>query len=59
MSCFKRRFVNFGKMLLQFEVGTGSYVGTRGPITEKIQTAFFDIVNGRNPKYAEWLTLVA
>ncbi len=32
--------------------------GSRGPITEKIQAAFFDIVNGRNPKYAEWLTLV-
>ena len=31
-------------------------VGSRGPITEKIQSAFFDIVNGRNPKYAEWLT---
>ena len=36
------------------EIGRGS----RGPITEKIQAAFFDIVNGRNPKYAEWLTLV-
>src|SRR5574343_470155 len=34
-------------------------IGSRGPITEKIQSAFFDIVNGRNPKYAEWLTLVA
>ena len=33
--------------------------GSRGPITEKIQAAFFDIVNGRNPKYAEWLTKVA
>jgi branched-chain amino acid aminotransferase len=33
--------------------------GYRGPITEKIQAAFFDIVNGRNPKYAEWLTKVA
>jgi branched-chain amino acid aminotransferase len=33
-------------------------LGTRGPITEKIQTAFFDIVNGRNPKYAHWLTQV-
>ena len=33
-------------------------IGSRGPITEKIQTAFFDIVNGRNPKYAHWLTLV-
>ena len=32
--------------------------GARGPITEKIQSAFFDIVNGRNPKYAEWLTPV-
>ena len=32
--------------------------GTRGPITEKIQSAFFDIVNGRNAKYAEWLTKV-
>jgi len=32
--------------------------GSRGPITEKIQTAFFDIVNGRNPKYAHWLTHV-
>jgi branched-chain amino acid aminotransferase len=32
--------------------------GARGPITEKIQSAFFDIVNGRNPKYAHWLTKV-
>ncbi len=32
--------------------------GARGPITEKIQAAFFDIVNGRNEKYAHWLTLV-
>ncbi len=32
--------------------------GCRGPITEKIQNAFFDIVNGRNPKYAHWLTKV-
>jgi branched-chain amino acid aminotransferase len=32
--------------------------GRRGPITEKVQTAFFDIVNGRNPKYAHWLTKV-
>ena len=32
--------------------------GCRGPITEKIQRAFFDIVNGRNPQYAHWLTLV-
>lgn len=32
--------------------------GERGPITEKIQSAFFDIVGGRNPKYAGWLTPV-
>jgi branched-chain amino acid aminotransferase len=38
----------------RIELGRGS----RGPITEKIQTAFFEIVKGRNPKYAEWLTLV-
>ena len=33
-------------------------IGSRGPITEKIQAAFFDIVNGRNAKYASWLTAV-
>jgi branched-chain amino acid aminotransferase len=32
--------------------------GSRGPLTEKIQSAFFDIVNGRNGRYAEWLTTV-
>jgi branched-chain amino acid aminotransferase len=32
--------------------------GSRGPITEKIQGAFFDIVHGRNPKYRNWLTPV-
>lgn len=32
--------------------------GARGPMTANIQSAFFDIVNGRNPKYAHWLTLV-
>ena len=32
--------------------------GRRGPITEKMQKAFFDVVNGRNPKYHEWLTKV-
>ena len=42
----------------RIELGTGEYAGRRGPITEKIQAAFFDIVNGRNPKYAEWLTRV-
>jgi branched-chain amino acid aminotransferase len=32
--------------------------GTRGPITEKLQSAFFDIVNGKNAKYASWLAKV-
>lgn len=32
--------------------------GYRGPVTEKLQTAFFDVVNGRNPKYASWLAKV-
>ena len=32
--------------------------GARGPVTTKIQAAFFDIVNGRNPQYAEWLSKV-
>ncbi len=32
--------------------------GSRGPITEKIQSLFFDVVNGRNPKYSQWLTPV-
>ena len=44
--------------LVRIELGGGEFAGTRGPITEKIQTAFFDIVNGRNPKYAAWLTAV-
>ena len=39
----------------RIEIGCGA----RGPITEKIQSAFFDIVNGRNRKYAEWLSPVA
>jgi branched-chain amino acid aminotransferase len=42
----------------RIELGKAGYVGSRGPITEKIQSAFFDIVNGRNPKYSHWLTLV-
>jgi len=38
----------------RIEIGCGS----RGAITEKIQSAYFDIVNGRNPKYTHWLTKV-
>ncbi len=32
--------------------------GTRGPITEKLQQAYFDVVFGRNEKYARYLTYV-
>lgn len=32
--------------------------GTRGPITTKLQSLFFDIVAGRAPQYNHWLTLV-
>lgn len=40
------------------EIGNRGDGGSRGPVTEKIQAAFFDIVNGKNPKYAHWLTKV-
>jgi len=32
--------------------------GSRGPVTERLQAAFFDIVNGANPKYARWMSPV-
>jgi branched-chain amino acid aminotransferase len=32
--------------------------GRRGPITEKLQAKFFDVVAGRAPEYQHWLTLV-
>ncbi len=32
--------------------------GTRGPITTRLQTMFFDQVHGRRAQYPEWLTLV-
>jgi branched-chain amino acid aminotransferase len=32
--------------------------GTRGPITEKLQSNFFDAVMGRSPRHQSWLTLV-
>ena len=32
--------------------------GARGPVTEKLQAAFFDAVSGKNPKYHHWLTPV-
>ncbi len=32
--------------------------GTRGPITEKLQSLYFDVVHGRVEKYNQWLTPV-
>ena len=32
--------------------------GSRGPVTEKIQSLFFDIVGGKATKYNNWLTRV-
>ena len=32
--------------------------GTRGPITEKLQLLYFDIVQGKVDKYKDWLTYV-
>ena len=36
------------------QIGTGS----RGVITEQLQTAYFDAVHGRSNTYAEWLTYI-
>ena len=33
--------------------------GRRGPITTKLQSLFFDVVNGKVPAHADWLTPVA
>ncbi len=32
--------------------------GARGPVTTQLQSAYFDIVQGRSPSHAEWLTVV-
>ena len=32
--------------------------GSRGPITAKIQSLFFDVVNGKLPAHADWLNFV-
>lgn len=37
----------------QRQIGSGS----RGPITEQLQSKYFDIVHGRLPEYADWLTV--
>lgn len=35
-------------------IGTGK----RGPITERLQTLFFDVVHGRHVKHKDWLTFI-
>ena len=32
--------------------------GRRGPVTEKLQSLFFDVVGGRDPRYAHWLSVL-
>lgn len=32
--------------------------GSRGPITEKLQSLYFDIVHGRSPEHMDWLSTV-
>ena len=32
--------------------------GRRGPVTEKLQKRFFEVVNGRVPEHTDWLTKV-
>ena len=32
--------------------------GSRGPVTEKLQKKYFDVVHGRSPEHADWLTIV-
>jgi len=38
----------------KYQIGEGK----RGPITEKIQKKFFDIVKGKDEKYSDWLDYV-
>ena len=39
----------------EITIGAGSI----GPITEKLQTTYVDIVSGRNNKYKDWLSIVS
>jgi branched-chain amino acid aminotransferase len=32
--------------------------GTRGPITEKLQAMYFDVVTGKSARHQSWLTVV-
>jgi branched-chain amino acid aminotransferase len=37
------------------KIGTGE----PGPITQELQRVFDDVLHGRNPRYVEWLDMVA
>ena len=39
---------------LIFSIGSGKM----GPVTQKLQDAYFGIVRGKNVKYSDWLTPV-
>jgi branched-chain amino acid aminotransferase len=32
--------------------------GERGPVTERIQSTFFDVVQGKNERYKDWLSFI-
>ena len=32
--------------------------GSRGPLTEQLQTLYFDVVHGRNEQYMDWLSFI-
>jgi branched-chain amino acid aminotransferase len=36
----------------------GRVVGPRGPVTEKVQSTFMDVVRGKVDQYKDWLTFV-
>ena len=39
-------------------IGSGEFAGTRGPITTRLQRAFFAAVNGTSAQHASWLSPV-
>jgi branched-chain amino acid aminotransferase len=54
-------FCGTGVQIAWIESVDGRPVGTgeRGPITEQVQTRFFDTVRGRDATYGDWLTKVS
>lgn len=31
-------------------------IGSRGPVTERLQKKYFDVVHGRSPAHIDWLS---